>query len=44
MIFFSVVEFSFYNYSIVGSVKSAHEYNGGDDFRKEVLAGIKTGF
>jgi len=44
MIFFSVIEFSFYNYSIVGSVKSAHEYNDGDDFRKEVLTGIKTGF
>ena len=27
MIFFSVIEFSFYNYSIVGSIKSADEYN-----------------
>lgn len=44
MIFFSVIEFSFYNYSIVGSVRSAQEYNSGSRFRKEVLTGIKTGF
>lgn len=44
MIFFSVIEFSFYNYSIVGSIKSAQEYNDGSRFRREVLMGIKTGF
>lgn len=44
MIFFSVIEFSFYNYSIVGSVKSAQEYNDPDSFRRELLMGIKTGF
>jgi tetratricopeptide (TPR) repeat protein len=44
MIFFSVIEFSFYNYSIVGSVKSADEYNRAEDFKKEVLMGIKTSF
>lgn len=44
MIFFSVIEFSFYNYSIIGSIKSANEYNEGNDFKKEVLIGFKTGF
>ncbi|HPS86635.1 MAG TPA: hypothetical protein PLY36_07810 [Spirochaetota bacterium] len=44
MIFFSVIEFSFYNYSIVGSVKSADEYNKNSDFKKEVLLGFKTTF
>jgi len=44
MIFFSVIEFSFYNYSIVGSVKSADEYNDNNDFKKEVLLGFKTVF
>jgi len=44
MIFFSVVEFSFYNYSIVGSVKSANEYNRAEDFKKEVFMGFKTAF
>ena len=44
MIFFSVIEFSFYNASIIGSIKSADEYNKKDDLRKEVQAGIKTSF
>jgi len=44
MIFFSVIEFSFYNYSIIGSIKSADEYNDRDDFKKELLMGIKTSF
>ena len=44
MIFFSVIEFSFYNYSLVGSIKSAHEYNEGEDFKKELLLGFKTEF
>ncbi len=44
MLFFSVVEFSFYNYSIVGSIRSAQEYNNGTAFRKELLIGLKRGF
>jgi len=44
MIFFSVVEFSFYNYSIAGGIKSAYEYNQSSSMKKEILAGIKTGF
>ncbi len=44
MIFFSMIELSFYNYSIFGSVKSADDYNKGSDLKKEALAGIKTGF
>ncbi|MCL2156117.1 MAG: hypothetical protein FWH53_10670 [Leptospirales bacterium] len=44
MIFFSVIEFSFYNYSIIGSIKSADEYNKKDDLKKEVQAGIQMYF
>lgn len=44
LIFFSVMEFSFYNYSIVGGIKSAYEYNHSSSEKKEILAGIKTGF
>lgn len=44
MIFFSIVELSFYNYSIVGSIRSAYEYNDSSYMKKEILAGIKTGF
>lgn len=44
MIFFSVIEFSFFNYSVFGSIKSADEYNRGTDLKREALIGIKTGF
>jgi hypothetical protein len=44
MIFFSVIELSFYNYSIVGSIKSVNEYNKRDDLKKEVQAGIQAYF
>lgn len=44
MIFFSVIEFSFYNYSLVGSIKSAYEYNKNDEFKKELVLGFKTEF
>lgn len=44
MIFFSVIELSFYNYSIVGSVKSADEYNKHIDSPKDVLLGVKITF
>jgi len=44
MIFFSVMEFSFYNYSIAGSVKSAYEYNEAGSSGKEFLLGFKTVF
>jgi tetratricopeptide (TPR) repeat protein len=44
MIFFSVIEFSFYNYSIVGSIKSASEYNRRDDLKKEIQAGLQMSF
>jgi len=44
MIIFSMMEFSFYNYSVVGSIKSADEYNKTNDLKKEVLLGLKTAF
>lgn len=44
MIFFSVIEFSFYNYSLVGSMKSAHEYNEKKDFKKELILKFKSEF
>ena len=44
MIFFSVIEFSFYNYSIIGAVKSADEFNRGRDFKEEILAGFRKTF
>jgi len=44
MIFFSLMEFSFYNYSIVGSIKSAREYNEVNDSNREALLGFKTAF
>lgn len=44
MIFFSVIEFSFYNASLFGSVKSANEYNEVSDSKKELLLGLKTTF
>jgi len=44
MIFFSVIEFSFYSYSIIGSIRSADEYNRKDDLRKEVQAAIQMSF
>lgn len=44
MIFFSLIEFSFYNYSLVGSIKSAHEYNENKDFKKELILRFKSEF
>ena len=44
MIFFTVIEFSFYNYSIVGSIKNADEYNKRNDLRKEAQAGLQIYF
>jgi tetratricopeptide (TPR) repeat protein len=44
MIFFSLVELSFYNYSIIGSIKSAHDYNSSDSFKKELIMGVKKEF
>lgn len=44
MIFFSLVELSFYNYSIIGSIKSAHDYNSSESFKKELVMGIKKEF
>lgn len=44
MIFFSVIEFSFYNYSLVGSIKSAHEYNENEDFKKELTLEFRFEF
>ncbi|PKL16529.1 MAG: hypothetical protein CVV49_15750 [Spirochaetae bacterium HGW-Spirochaetae-5] len=44
MIFFSVIEFSFYNYSLAGSIKSAHEYNENKDFKKELVLKFKSEF
>lgn len=44
MIFFSVIEFSFYNYSIIGSIKSADQYNQGKDLKREAFLGLKTTF
>lgn len=43
LIFFSIIEFSFYNYSIVGSIGSAREYN--ENYNKDnLLLGIKRDF
>jgi len=44
MIFFSVIEFSFYNYSLFGSIKSADDFNKAEDSKKEFLLGFKTNF
>jgi len=44
MIFFSVVEFSFYNASIIGSIRSADEYNKRNDLKREVQALIQMSF
>jgi len=44
MIFFSLVELSFYNYSIIGSIRSAEEYNNSASFKKELIMGIKKEF
>lgn len=44
MIFFSLVELSFYNYSIIGSIKSAHDYNDSGPFKRELVLGIKKQF
>lgn len=44
MIFFSVIEFSFYNYSIIGSIKSADDYNRGRKSKEEILAGFRKTF
>ncbi len=44
MIFFSVIELSFYNYSIIGSVKSVNEYNTHNDLKRDILLGFKTTF
>ncbi len=44
MIVFSVVEFSFYNWSLGGSILSAREYNDSREFRKEIYLHIKRPF
>jgi len=44
MIFFSVIEFSFYNHSIIGSIRSANDYNRKDDLKKDIQAGIQMYF
>ena len=44
MIFFSIIELSFYNYAIIGSIQSAHEYNDSASFKREVIMGIKKTF
>jgi tetratricopeptide (TPR) repeat protein len=44
MVVFSVVEFSFYNWSLGGSIMSAREYNDNREFRKEIQLHIKRPF
>ncbi|MFA5517982.1 MAG: hypothetical protein WDA74_01870 [Spirochaetota bacterium] len=44
MIFFSLVELSFYNYAIMGSIKSAYDYNDSGSFKRELVLGIKKQF
>jgi len=44
MAVFSVLEFSFYNWSLGGSILSAHEFNDNSDFRKEIRMHIKRPF
>lgn len=44
MVIFSVVEFSFYNWSLGGSIMSAYEYNDSREFQKEIRLHIKRPF
>lgn len=44
MVIFSVIEFSFYNWSLGGSILSAYQYNDNKEFSKEILLHIKTPF
>jgi len=44
MILFSIIELSFYNWAIVGSIRSAHEYNDNGKFTEEIVLRIKTPF
>lgn len=44
MVIFSVIEFSFYNWSLGGSIMSAYEYNDSREFRKEIQLHIKRPF
>lgn len=44
MVFFSVLGFTFYQYSIVGSVKSVYEYNGNSAFQKKIKMSLTKEF
>ncbi len=44
MIFFSVMEFSFYQYSLFGAVRDVYEYNSRDSFYKSVRLSVRRRF
>ena len=44
MIFFSLLEFSFYQYSIIGGIKSVNEYNDGSSFQKKLKLSLGKEF
>jgi len=44
LIFFSILEFSFYNYSIVGSINSAKEFNEPAQLHEKLLLMVKKRF
>ena len=44
LIFFSIIELSFYNYYIAGAIKSAKEYNEPRDLNEELLLMVKRRF
>jgi len=44
MVLFSVLELSFYQYSIYGGVRSVHEYNSREKFRREIRLGFSEKF
>ncbi len=43
-IVFSVIEYSFYSWSVTGSIRSAMEYNDNGEFSEEILLRIKAPF
>lgn len=44
MVFFSVVEFLFYEYSIVSAVRNVYQYNSREEFNKKIRLGITERF
>lgn len=44
MIFFSIIEVTFYQYSIMSAVRNVYEYNKRDDFFKRIKISLSTTF